>query len=145
MKMKSALILSSISSSSSQYQEFDLSSNSVKWMIESCDGKIQIPATVPGLVHTDLLTAGVLNENPYYRFNELDQSWVAKESCWKYTTSFSFDKEQSFFHTNGEESIPIFLRLSGIDTIATVTLNDQLIGSTSNAVLRRNKRNTYGQ
>lgn len=123
-EMKS--VLASSSSSSINYQYYDLSSmNNIAWNLQNCDGKINIPATLPGLIHTDLLSAGILKENPYYRFNELEQSWVSKESCWKYSTTFSLEKIDS--------TLPLFLEISGLDTIASITINDNQIGSTSNA------------
>lgn len=117
-------VLSS-SSSSSSLQSYDLTSNSIQWKLENCDGKVSIPASVPGLVHTDLLSAGLVSENPYYRFNELEQSWISKEKCWKYSASFPLETLMS--------DVPLFLELSGVDTIASVTLNDNYIGTTSNA------------
>ena len=56
----------------------------VSWTVTNCDRSILVPGTVPGVVHTDLLNAGILKEDPYYRFNELEQSWVSKEKCWRY-------------------------------------------------------------
>jgi beta-mannosidase len=118
--------------SSSTYHEYDLTSKSLTWKLSNCQGDhADIPATIPGLVHTDLLSAGILTENPYYRFNELEQSWVSKESCWKYSTTLSFDHE-SFSSTDSSTS-PFYLHLVGVDTIAQITWNDTPIGSTSNA------------
>jgi beta-mannosidase len=106
-------------------QSYDLTSASLQWKLENCDGKISIPAKIPGLVHTDLLSAGFVKENPYYRFNELEQSWISKETCWKYSASFPLEALL--------DDVPLFLELSGVDTIANITLNNYFLGSTSNA------------
>jgi beta-mannosidase len=124
LRMKATTALLTIDSAMS-FMKADLSSTNQQWMLQNCEGNIQVPATVPGIVHTDLLAAGVLKQNPYYRFNELDQSWVSKETCWKYSTRITLDA------LNDKD--PVFLRLSGVDTIADVTFNSQKIGSTSNA------------
>jgi beta-mannosidase len=106
--------------------EMDLNSQAgVSWTITNCDRSISIPGSVPGVVHTDLMSAGVIKENPYYRFNELEQSWVSKETCWRYEavidlSQFSSDEQ-------------VFLHLTGVDTVATLYLNEQEIGHTSNA------------
>ena len=41
-----------------------------------------IPATVPGCVHTDLLAEGLI-EDPYYDRNELDLQWIGRTD-WEY-------------------------------------------------------------
>jgi beta-mannosidase len=103
----------------------DLSSTIDQWTLKSCDDKIgSIPASVPGVVHTDLIRAGVITEDPYYRYNELNLSWVA-ETCWEY--KLMFDNSLSL------EDDDVFMLFKEIDTIATIFLNDNLVGSTSNA------------
>jgi beta-mannosidase len=113
---------------SQTYREYDLTSNSMAWKLSNCGGdRVDIPATIPGLVHTDLLSAGILSENPYYRFNELEQSWVSKESCWKYSTTLSLDQDSR------ETSSSFYLRLVGVDTMAEITWNGIPLGNTANA------------
>lgn len=106
--------------------EIDLSSQAgMAWTVTNCDRSIAVPATVPGVVHTDLMSAGIIKENPLYRFNELEQSWVSKESCWRYEAALDVR------HFNADEDL--FLHLTGIDTVATVYLNQQPVNHTSNA------------
>ena len=45
------------------------------WTLRNHNGSISVPATVPGVVHLDLLRADKIAE-PYYRYGELDQAWV---------------------------------------------------------------------
>ncbi|AMM34649.1 beta-mannosidase [Sinomonas atrocyanea] len=70
-----------------------------------------IPATVPGTVHTDLLAAGII-EDPYLDGNEALQAWIA-QSDWRYTTSFEWEP-------GDERSELVF---EGLDTVAAVALN----------------------
>ena len=125
--MKIILLLSIITSVLSL--EIDLSTDSgVKWVVSNCDRTITVPATVPGVVHTDLINAGVIKENPYYRYNELEQSWVSKEKCWRYETVLN---DKVFEHLSGKEDK--ILHLSGVDTVASFYINDQFLGQTDNA------------
>lgn len=106
--------------------EVDLSSQAgVSWTVTNCDRTISVAGSVPGVVHTDLISAGIIKENPYYRFNELEQSWVSKQTCWRYEASLDMAKFAS-----GED---VFLHLTGLDTMATLYLNDKEVGRTSNA------------
>ena len=82
-----------------------------------------LAATVPGCIHTDLLDAGQLAD-PFYRTQELDAYWVA-ESDWEYSREF----ELSPTFTAHERA---FLVCHGLDTLATIWLNDTKIGRTDN-------------
>ena len=53
------------------------------WNLFKSDEPTAISATVPGCVHTDLLANGLL-EDPFYRDNELKQTWVG-ETDWRYS------------------------------------------------------------
>jgi len=76
------------------------------------------PATVPGVIHTDLL-ANKLIEDPFFRLNERDQQWIDKED-WIYETYFDVDNT-----TLGRSNI--LLHFYGLDTYADVYLNEELI------------------
>ncbi len=82
-----------------------------------------MPAKVPGGVHTDLLAAGCIPD-PFVADNEKRVQWVA-ESDWEYQTSFTCASELL-----AEEHI--FLVCDGLDTLATVSLNGQVLGHTDN-------------
>lgn len=77
----------------------------------SSGGLKDVPATVPGTVHTDLLAAGII-EDPYLDGNEALQAWVA-QSDWRYTTSFEW--------VPGDERSELVFE--GLDTVAAVALN----------------------
>lgn len=49
------------------------------------------PATVPGVVHTDLLDNKKI-EDPFFRLNERDLQWIDKED-WIYQTTFDLSPE----------------------------------------------------
>jgi beta-mannosidase len=81
------------------------------------------PATVPGGVHTDLL-ALVRIPDPFVGDNEKKVQWVA-ESDWEYRRIFSVDEELT-------QRAHIDLVCDGLDTLATVSLNGVILGSTAN-------------
>jgi len=80
----------------------------------------RIPATVPGCVHTDLLAAGLIAD-PYLDENEAKLAWIGRTD-WVYETAFEHDAD-------GDR---IDLVCAGLDTVATVTLNDVELGRTAN-------------
>ncbi len=75
-------------------------------------------AKVPGLVHLDLMNAGII-KNPFYRSNEDSIQWVADED-WEYKNEFELPQD---FLTNKN----IELHFEGLDTYADVYLNGSLI------------------
>lgn len=76
------------------------------------------PATVPGVVHTDLLANKII-EDPFFRLNERGQQWIDKED-WMYETNFDVDSE-----TINKSNI--ILHFYGLDTYADVYLNGELV------------------
>ena len=46
-----------------------------QWMVRQAGNHEEVPAAVPGCIHTDLLNAGKIDD-PYYRDNELEQMWI---------------------------------------------------------------------
>ena len=83
---------------------------------------LEVEASVPGVIHTDLLAAGVISE-PYFGFNELDQHWVALDN-WTYTRNFTLA-------ANVSSHSAVWLVFEGLDTIANISLNGQRIGPVS--------------
>jgi beta-galactosidase/beta-glucuronidase len=81
-------------------------------------------------VHTDLLAAGLIPD-PYLDENEEKVAWIGR-SDWVYETTFEHDAE-------GDR---IDLVCAGLDTVATVTLNDVELGRTAN--MHRGYRFTAG-
>ena len=80
-------------------------------------------ATVPGTIHTDLM-AHRLIPDPFYRDNERLVQWVDKVN-WEYALSFVVgDTLLSYAHHE--------LTFAGIDTYASIFLNDEPLGETFN-------------
>ena len=93
------------------------------WQFKHIADTTWMPATVPGCVHTDLINNGTI-ENPYYRLNEREVQWVDKKD-WVYQTAFRLSG-QEFNRQNHE------LKFEGLDTYATVYLNDIIILKSNN-------------
>ncbi|MEV0994915.1 glycoside hydrolase family 2 TIM barrel-domain containing protein [Nonomuraea sp. NPDC050202] len=90
------------------------------WTLSSQD-LAEIPASVPGCVHTDLLAAGVI-EDPYLDGNEHRLAWIGRTE-WTYRTAFTWSPDE---HERTD------LVCEGLDTVAAITLNGVLIGETAN-------------
>lgn len=80
-------------------------------------------AIVPGSVYTDLLRNGQM-EDPFFKDNELKALRLMDED-YEYVTSF--DCAKSVYRSDRK-----VLRFDGIDTIADVYLNGEMIGSPDN-------------
>ena len=98
------------------------------WSVRSTRGPVPaevaaatVPATVPGLVHTDLLAAGLIPD-PYLDRNEQKVTWIG-ESDWEYRTTFPWSPDGHDRHD---------LVFEGLDTVATVSLNGTEIARTVN-------------
>jgi len=92
---------------------------------------LPIPATVPGVVHTDLLAAGVIPD-PYLDRNELELDWIGRVA-WRYELDFVADPQPDQQHE---------LAFDGLDTVATVDLNGARIAQTENMHRRYQMRVT---
>ena len=84
------------------------------------------PATVPGFIHTDLMTNGLIPD-PYYGTNEDSVRWVGERS-WVYTTrvikkDLPKDKTQ-------------YLVFEGVAGMAELTINGELVGYIDNMFVR---------
>lgn len=87
-----------------------------------------IPAEVPGCIHYDLVKAGIL-ENPYAGTREAkDAAWVAGTD-WVYLADFIYEPEKQRHES-------VILDIAGIDTYASIWINDTYVGETSNAYRR---------
>lgn len=73
------------------------------------------PAKVPGVVHTDLMANGVIDD-PYYGLNERNVQWIDKED-WVYEKTFVPTDEMM-----ANDNIEIVF--DGLDTYADVFFND---------------------
>ena len=79
-----------------------------------------IPARVPGCVHDDLLTAGLIPD-PYLADNEKDLMWIGHQT-WRYETVLA--------PITGLGRIDLVA--DGLDTVATISLNGIEVGRTKN-------------
>jgi beta-mannosidase len=92
------------------------------------DGETEwVDAVVPGCVHTDLLAAGKIDD-PYYRDNEQQLFWIGR-SDWIYRRAFQVEAELL-------ASERVMLECDGLDTFATVLVNDTQVGSADNQFRR---------
>lgn len=80
-----------------------------------------IPATVPGAVHADLLAAGLIPD-PNRDADELAVAWVGR-------TDWSLERTVPLARRDAER---IDLVFDGIDTVARIDLDGRTIGSTRN-------------
>jgi beta-mannosidase len=94
-----------------------------KWEFKQSGTEKWFPATVPGVVHTDLL-ANNLIEDPFWENNEQQLQWIEKED-WTYRTTFNISREQL-------QNEHIEILFEGLDTYAALKLNGELILSTTN-------------
>ncbi|SVB49726.1 uncharacterized protein METZ01_LOCUS202580, partial [marine metagenome] len=88
------------------------------WTFRQAGTKTWYPAEVPGNVHTDLMTNGLI-PNPFIGTNELNVQWVENED-WEYIAEFHINQESL-----GHDKIEI--TFEGLDTYAEIFLNDSLI------------------
>ena len=84
---------------------------------------IPIETKVPSTVYGTLLERGLMPD-PYYRDNELAATRLM-ENDFAYETTFTLDSED-------READRLFLRFDGIDTLADVYLDGELLGTAYN-------------
>ena len=80
------------------------------------------PARVPGSTHLDLMAADLIPD-PYADRNEAELTWMHRVD-WQYSTTFRAEAARA-----GERVELVF---DGIDTVATVELNGEVLGHTAN-------------
>ena len=93
------------------------------WQFREAGKDKWYPATVPGCVHTDLLSNKLI-EDPFYRDNEQKLQWIGKTE-WEYQTTFNIPPD-TYARKNLE------LVFEGLDTYADVFLNNAPLLSTDN-------------
>ncbi|WP_048331222.1 beta-mannosidase [Bizionia psychrotolerans] len=94
------------------------------WEFKATESSGWLPAQIPGNVYSDLLENAQI-QNPFIGNNEQEVQWVSKTD-WEYQTTFHVSEET--LQKNNME-----LNFEGLDTYATVYLNDSLILKTNNA------------
>ena len=93
------------------------------WSFRQRDSEEWLPASVPGGVHTDLLELGKIPD-PFVGDNEKKVQWITNHD-WEYRRTFTSAPEAL------NESRQ-FLVCDGLDTLADVSLNGQLLGKADN-------------
>lgn len=99
------------------------------WQLSARAGRIvpealrgrSIPATVPGVVHTDLLAAGEIDD-PYLDDNESRYAWIGSTD-WSYRTTATLPE--------GEHD-RVDLVIGGLDTVAAVSLDGEVVLRSAN-------------
>ena len=94
------------------------------WEFKNVNDADWLNANVPGNVHSDLLAHKII-EDPFIGNNEYDIQWVS-ENDWEYQTTFSLNDDVL-------QKKNIELIFEGLDTYASVYLNERLILNTNNA------------
>lgn len=113
-KILAVMLLMAITASASPVRQ---SLDGSDWKFKQQRGiGIWYGATVPGVIHTDLMANEII-EDPFYRLNERGVQWVDKED-WVYQREFTADKE-----VLSKECIELVFE--GLDTYADVYLNDE--------------------
>src|SRR5450830_1992318 len=99
------------------------------WTLTSTSGPVPaaiagrtIPAEVPGSAHTDLLAAGLIPD-PY-----LDR--VEEKLVWAHRVNWRYALELEARAPGPDERVDLVF--DGLDTVATITLNGSMLGSTAN-------------
>lgn len=109
------------------YKAWRLSNATASVSLSSCDGKVgPVPGSIPGLVHTDLINAGIIKLDPYFRYEEENLSWIT-DQCWAYTIDAAVSADEIAANTD------LFVRFEGLDTVSTIYFNEQEIGCSANA------------
>jgi beta-mannosidase len=98
------------------------------WTVTAVSGPIPegfpsgpILAAVPGVIHTDLLRAELIDD-PFDGDNEAAQQWIG-DTVWRYETTFEWSDDGSARHD---------LVALGLDTVAVIELNGKPVSRTAN-------------
>lgn len=94
------------------------------WRLAQPDTHDAVDFNIPGDVHSSLLAAGKIPD-PYYRDNEYAVDWVHQRE-WVIEKSFQVQSTE----------YPSLLVLDGVDCVASILLNDQLIGNVQSQFIR---------
>lgn len=98
------------------------------WTVRAADGPapdafdgLTVPAAVPGSIHVDLLAGGFIPD-PFHGDNESLLAWIGLVD-WTYRTAFAWTPDGSDRHD---------LVFDGLDTVATIRLNGEVVGGVAN-------------
>ncbi len=128
MKLKTAIIAVGLLSSGALFASVPLVKNLHEgWKFKQARLTNWYPATVPGVVHTDLLQNKII-EDPFFRLNERGLQWIDKED-WIYETHFTLTADM-------EQKENLDLVFEGLDTYADVYLNEVCVLKADNMFRR---------
>ncbi|KAL4132938.1 hypothetical protein PRIC2_003267 [Phytophthora ramorum] len=97
-----------------------------RWTFRSANGSIRVDkVSVPGTSHVHLMAAGILGD-PYYRFNEREYQWVARET-WVYETQVTLPSDAVQTRAT--------LVFETLDGVAEVAVNGKQVATTANSFL----------
>jgi beta-mannosidase len=94
-----------------------------EWTLRREGESDTIPATVPGCVHADLLSANLIPD-PFVGDNEDHLRWICHAN-WIYRREFETDHDLL-------DCDRVLLRCEGLDTIAAIRVNEAFVGRTDN-------------
>lgn len=104
-------------------QEHFRSLNDENWFFQQGSKSEKHKAKIPGTIHTDLLENKLIDD-PFLEDNETKLQWIEKEE-WIYESNFNVTENELKNHS-------IELRFDGLDTYASVYLNQTLILEANN-------------
>ncbi len=96
-----------------------------KWSLSTANGEHQTSYTLPGDIHSALITANLI-PHPYKGMNELAVRWVADET-WHARRSFTFNPSSGHSY---------YLDIDYLDTVAEIWLNDECVLKAENCFRR---------
>lgn len=96
----------------------------IKWEMRILGEDTRYKATVPGSVYNDLINAGRMDD-PYYRDNENAALELMKHD-FEYIGTFDTDLDAL------KGASEVLLRFNGLDTLADITLNGEVLGFANN-------------
>ncbi|KAL2099255.1 hypothetical protein ACEWY4_005735 [Coilia grayii] len=106
-----------------QSTEVEIHSLNGKWILRNENGTYNLPAVVPGCVHTALHKQNFI-QDPYYRLNDLEYRWISLDN-WTYSLTFTVPQSTRRM----KKAVLVF---DGVDTVSTITLNGVTVGTTDN-------------
>ena len=119
-----SLVLSGSVSAGAMINRQSLDGN---WNFRESGKVVWHPGHVPGVIHTDLLSLGLIPD-PFVGQNEREVQWVDKQD-WIYERYFDLDQDLA-------SADSLRLVFDGLDTYADVYLNDSLVLKADNMFRR---------
>lgn len=96
------------------------------WTLRRCKSDQCVAFEIPGDVHSALFKAGLIVD-PYVRDNEYAVDWV-NQTAWQIERSFDVSAETLSLHSD--------LVLDQVDCIATVVINEMIVGKTQSQFVK---------